>query len=245
MSPLSGIINVLLQFIYPVKEHCLHCGRQLAKCSTLELCENCACLLPFISDSVCLRCGRPNPQGSIETNCDECRGRETFFDAGCTVFEFSGIMKDMLHRLKYDGDKELSASIGLSMSNRLKKMGWDIDIIIPVPLHEKRYQERGYNQSQLLAVEIGRECSIDVMDNILIRDRYTESQVLLSRLERIHNVRGVFGVVDGRLVKGKNILLVDDIMTTGATLNECSRVLKDYGAAKVYCITAACPLNIK
>lgn len=237
---MMNFINGFLKIVYPEEHRCAFCSKQLKDRSGI-LCAGCASLLAFINDNICSNCGRPLPPGSIPFVCSECSNRDMHFDGGCMVFEFDGLVQDILHRLKYGGEAELAQTIGWFMSSKLKKMNWTIDVIMPVPLHPDRLKERGFNQSHLLADAIGWECGIDVNPGVLIRDRNTESQVGLTRMERMHNVRGAFTVNGSGEVRGKRILLVDDIMTTGSTLDECSRALKEHGANKVYFITAACP----
>lgn len=202
-------------------------------------------VLPFLQGRLCNRCGRPLLRWDGAKECSECTSRETYFDGGVSIFEFGGIIQTVVYRLKFDGDREAAGALGKFMASGLKGKDWDIDAIMPVPLHEQRLAERGYNQSYLLAMEIGRECGIDVLDGVLSRIKHTESQTSLSRLERMKNVKDAFMVMDTRYVRGKSILIVDDIMTTGSTLNECSKVLKYHGADKVHCITAACPYHVK
>lgn len=240
-----GFLEDLLALVYPKEINCAFCQTPLKEAADNNVCGKCASYLPFVSDNVCSICGRPYPEGYANETCEECRDRDMHFDGGCTVFEYGGLIQEILHRLKYNGEFELASPIGLFMASRLKDMRWDMDFILPVPLHQERLKARGFNQSYLLAQTIGREFGMDVRDGILIRQRHTESQVNFSRLERIHNVRDAFKVKDDIKLSGKRILIVDDIMTTGATLDECSRVLKINGASKVYCITAACPINIK
>lgn len=232
----------ILDFIYPHELSCMLCKKKAEGMGENEICGHCMSMMPFIGDNTCIRCGRPinsEYEGSI---CKECSSDIIYFDNACPVFEFSGLAQAALYRLKYDGDIDIAPAIGRIMADKIKERKWDIDIVIPVPLHKDRLNERGYNQSLLLASEIGRELGIDVQDGILKRERYTESQVTLSRLQRIHNVRRAFAASDSALIKGRKFLIVDDIMTTGATLNECSRILKECQAKKVYCVTAACPL---
>jgi competence protein ComFC len=212
--------------------------------------------LPYLVGSTCIRCGRPvqqdmeyhtaavPPSSQPNTNC-ECSEETLYFDRAMSVFEFSGIIQAALYKLKYDGERETASSLGILMARKLSLTKWNIDIIVPVPLHNDRHSERGFNQSYLLAEIIGRERSIDVSDKILLRGKYTKSQTTLSKFERIHNVRGAFEINDNIVVNGRSILLIDDIMTTGATLNECSRILKENGAKQVYCLTAACPYKLK
>lgn len=240
LGSLNDIMKSILDLIYPVQIPCIFCRGQVSEVNDVNLCQHCLSMMPFVGDNSCSTCGRPISPESLESNCAECLSRTTYFDMGWPVFEFVGLVQSALHRLKYEGDIEIAPAIGRLMARKLKQKKWDIDIIVPVPLHSERLEERGYNQSLLLAGEIGRECGIDVKDNILLRTRCTESQVNLSRSERRLNVRNAFSVSDTNLAGGKSFLIVDDIITTGATINECSRVLKDSGALKIYYLTAAC-----
>ena len=157
----------------------------------------------------------------------------------------SWYLQSAIYRLKYDGDRDIASVLGKFMARELDQRNWRPDVIIPVPLHLDRLNERGFNQSELLAATIGRESGIDVATGVLTRKKYTESQVSLTRLERRQNVRGVFEADGSRTIKDKSVLVVDDIMTTGATLNECSRALKGLDPASIYCLSAATPSYVK
>lgn len=200
-------------------------------------------MLRPIGEDVCRVCGKPVKSGS--TVCSECRSGKVYFRGAASVFEFSGLMQEAIYRLKYDGEVNLAPLLGAFMAEKLVEKGWDIDLIIPVPLHPDRLSERGFNQSYLLSKEIGRECGIDVSDSILKRVVYTKSQVSLSRLERMFNVKNAFHADNGDDIKNKSILIVDDIMTTGATLNECSKAISIFSPESIYCLTAACPIYAK
>jgi ComF family protein len=245
-------IGIILNFLrgmvdmaYPPKTRCLSCGNPLKNYNEYYICNYCKTSLPFISGFICKKCGRPLEE---ETNsdglCGECAMRVTYFDEAAAVFEFSGAIQDMLHRLKYEGETDIASSIGKFMAWKLKKENWHIDVIAPVPLHTDRMKERGFNQSYLLASTIGWECGIDVSEGLLKRKRYTESQVSLSRLERIFNVKDAFDASESE-IEGKSVLVVDDIMTTGSTLNECSKAIRGYSPKNVYCLAAACPFHQK
>lgn len=241
MDIVHNILKGIVDIIYPIKILCLFCGKELGDINHKQLCRGCLSMLPFLSENVCIKCGRPIVNNDTDGVCFECKNTCRYFDGGASVFEFSGLIQGALYRLKFDGEMEIAQAVGKFMGDKYKKMEWEVDAVIPVPLHHDRLHERGFNQSYLLSREIGRECSIDVADKALIRQRYTESQVPLSRFQRMSNVKGAFSVLDSSLIGGKKILLVDDIMTTGSTLNECSSVLRKYGASSVYCLTAACP----
>lgn len=201
-------------------------------------------MLQYLPDSVCKMCGRPLQEGYDDSQCSQCKNTAIYFDKSVCVFEFSGIVQAALHKLKFEGEREIAETMGKFMADKLMKQKWKIDIILSVPLYNKRLEERGYNQSYLLACEIARECSMDAADGVLERCRHTKSQVGLSRSERAHNVRDAFSVREKKRINGKSVLIVDDIMTTGATLNECSKAVRDGGAREVYCIAAACPFHL-
>lgn len=231
----------MLDLIYPEKLKCAFCN-SMVNVTEAGLCRYCISLLPYLSESVCAKCGRPL-EGSADDICEMCSKKDMYFNQGIVVFKFEGSIQDAIYRLKYDGEKEIAPVLGSLMADKIKQTKWHIDMIVPVPLHTERQAERGYNQSELLALEIGREAGIDVCGHILSRKKDTVSQTMLTGLQRAANVRGAFTLGDNNnLIRNKSILLVDDIVTTGATLNECSRELKQGGAALVYYIAAACPV---
>ena len=135
----------------------------------------------------------------------------------------------------------LAKTLGNILSGALKEFAElsGFNIIVPVPLHSKRKRERVFNQSLLLAKEIGKLYGLEISAGNLARNRITLPQTELSRQERIKNVRGIFSVKDKSKFKGENILLIDDVLTTGSTVNECSGVLLEAGAASISVMTVA------
>ena len=148
---------------------------------------------------------------------------------------------EAIHQLKYAGKSHLAKSLGLLLTSFAKK--WldktDGSLMMPVPLHPKRLRERDFNQSLLLARYAASLLGAELDFLSLRRIRYTQPQTGLKSDERRKNVRKAFRVVDRELVKGRTILLVDDVATTGNTLNECARTLKRSGAKKIFCLTLA------
>lgn len=242
---MGKILSSLIDILYPLKSKCVFCGSMSADIGDAGLCGYCISLLPYISGRTCIKCGRPMQDEYTGSICPECASKHIYFDGGCTVFEFSGILQSGLYRLKYGCETQLAEAFGKLMAADAIKMGWDIDLIVPVPLHPERFSERGFNQSWLLSTVIGREWGVDSSDRVLERIRHTPSQTTLSGKMRLLNVRGAFAVTNKAKIQGKSILIVDDIMTTGSTLNECSRMLKTAGASRVYCLTAACPTHFE
>jgi len=157
------------------------------------------------------------------------------------VFEKDKALQLLIHSIKYNkhflNAKYLGKLIGENL--RLEIMNWNIDIIVPVPLHSLRKADRGFNQSKYIAIGMGKELGINVKSNILKRTRYTETQTNLTLKEREENISSAFKATQERLIEGKIFLLVDDVITTGATIKECGKVLLEEGAAKVYACSAA------
>ncbi|MBI3698328.1 MAG: ComF family protein [Acidobacteria bacterium] len=168
--------------------------------------------------------------------CGLCRGGLTGFDWGRGYGIYEGPLERVIQLLKYDRMRPLARELALRMANLVGEAG-RVDLLAPVPLHRKRQWERGFNQAELLASELGRICGIPVDGVLLRRERATETQTGLAHNQRRLNVRGAFAA--RRPVEGRHVALVDDVITTGATMSECARVLKQAGAARVVALAAA------
>jgi ComF family protein len=157
------------------------------------------------------------------------------------IFEKDKELQHIIHALKYDKKFHIGIFLGKSLGEHFKSQfqSWDINMIIPIPLHHLKKAERGFNQSYYIAKGISSQISIAVKANAIKRMRFTQSQTTMTLKEREFNVEGAFKVRKTENVKGKNVLLVDDVMTTGATINECGNVLLDAGANHIYAATVA------
>ncbi len=206
------VINSILNFIFPPR--CIFCGKLLGVKADISICPGCYVNIPFIN--------RPIPFYG-------------FLDGIICVCEYSGIIKDAIIRYKFYNKSSYFRTFARLMSQRIKTetAGQKFDLIISVPLYKKKKAKRGYNQSYLISKFLSRELGIPEASYCLSRIRDTASQSLLSKDKRQANVYGAFRVNHARLVAGRNIILVDDVLTTGSTLNECCRALKDAGAEKV------------
>lgn len=176
-------------------------------------------------------------QMSDDTRCGECAHHQPGFTAARSAYVFGGPVRDLVHALKYDGLAAVAPEMAAAMSNLLRDWGREVDAIVPVPMAGFRQRQRGYNQAALLAREIGRATGIRVASKALSR-RPGASQVdQIDREARRVNVLTAFA--PGRRAATGTVLLVDDVMTTGATLHACARVLKSEGAERVYGLTFA------
>lgn len=157
------------------------------------------------------------------------------------IFVKDSPLQHVIHQIKYERKFLLAIELGEMLGHSLSKnkSEWDIDIILPVPLHSLKKAERGFNQSFYIAKGIRKVTNIPVSQSILKRKRYTESQTQKNLIERAENMSDAFRVKHPHKIIGKNVLIVDDVITTGATIRECGKILKEYGAASVYAASVA------
>jgi ComF family protein len=177
--------------------------------------------------------------------CRVCLKRRRAYEKHRTVGVYNGVLAEAIKSLKYRYRLSIAVKLGRMMAT-VAMADPDIgnaEAIIPVPMHRVRLRERGMNQSLLLAEELSSELELPVLSGALVRTRYTKQQTTLARKKRRDNVAGAFKVTDIAAIKGKRLLLVDDVTTTGATLEECAKTLTDSGALAVYCLTAAVALT--
>jgi ComF family protein len=170
--------------------------------------------------------------------CGRCRGTRLYYERLSSWVSFEGPIREAVHELKYRHNVGLGEILAKQLVELVGSLNWDVDYIVPVPLGSKRLQERGYNQVMLLARPIAWELDIPLKRKALTRTRETRSQVGLSREQRITNVQNAFTAKE-HVINGKRILLVDDVVTTGATINACAKALKEAGVKKVFAATLA------
>lgn len=222
-------------------DQCRLCERPLRAFSSAPVCSACLeAVLPAAAPYVCVCCGLPlesaAPLHGVD-RCGLCRLRTYAFDLARGFGVYEGSLRRLIHLLKYDKMRPLARPLAACMARRLCELG-PLDMIVPVPLFVLRKWRRGFNQADLLAGALSQESGIPWSRRILRRVRATPPQVGLSHHQRRLNLAGAFAV-RGEAVRGRNVVLVDDVMTTGATLDACARVLKAAGATRVAGLTAA------
>ena len=224
----------ILNFIFPETYSCLGCGRDVFDNPYL-FCSHCIDKLPFITEKVCIRCGDIlENQGYY---CKRCKGRTITFDRAISCFKYDGKIKTLIHSLKFDKAKYVALSLSKFLADVFINEKLYANIIIPVPLCDKRLKQRGYNQSKILADELSKHLKLKVKDNLLKRVKETPNQTELNFNQRQVNLLDAFKVVNSKEIKDKAVLLIDDIYTTGATARECSKVLRKAGAKAIYVLT--------
>jgi competence protein ComFC len=212
-----------LDWLYP--PHCGGCGQLGAR-----WCKVCSQNTLEIKPPICPICGNINID---EEPCQRCQASKPLYTSLRSHTVFIGSIREAIHQLKYQRDLGLGEALSRSMVVSLQKLNWSLNIITSVPLGLVRLEERGYNQATLLARPIALYLKIPFSSCALVRTRETRSQVGLTATERQENMADAFRA-NKKLVTGKNILVVDDVATSGATLNACAKALLDEGASKVY-----------
>ncbi len=213
-----------------------------------RVCAACGGILMKDEDTVCLKCRFMLPKTGYELHAENPMaqifyGRVRFHAVmSCFFFSKQGKVQHLLHELKYKGNKEAGVFLGQQMGMCFKKapLYQGIDYIIPVPLHPKRQRERGYNQSEMIAQGIAEITGIPVGTHYLIRAVNTATQTKKSKEERYENVKDIFVLQHGEELAGKHVLLVDDVLTTGATLESCAHKLEMVPDITISAATAAC-----
>ncbi len=229
----------LFQFLLPPQ--CICCEKFLPE-GQWGICANCLSGIHWMEPPYCSVCGMPFISREVGTHlCGACLTQKKYFTKARALGFYEGSLQEAIHRWKYEGKTYLTPFLGKWMAEGLSRH-WEVDLfdlLAPVPLHKQRLRERGFNQALLLVKELSRRTGIPYLKRVLRKRRSTIPQANLSGEEREKEVRGVFFVTAREKVKGKSILLVDDVYTTGATVRECSKALIAAGAERVDVFTLA------
>lgn len=235
---LASVLEPLGTLFFP--PHCAGCGCALPPGRPL-CCRACEATLVRIHPPRCEVCSQPY-DGVVPTfTCPNCQDEGFSFECAVAVVRSRGIVREMIHRLKYGREMWLARPLASWMYEGLsdpRLRGDPIDALVPVPLHPRRLREREFNQSELLAARLSRLSGIPVL-NALRRVRYTTTQTKLDRKHRRQNLRDAFILSKNTCVTNGNLLLVDDVLTTGSTLDACAATLLEGGARSVRALTAA------
>ncbi len=229
---IKNLISTVADILYDESLTCDICGKEVFHGE--DFCKECEDNLFPVGNDFCLKCGRHT---SAKCGmCSDCKDYQV--DLARSVFQYEGSVKRLIHKLKYRNAKYLVRICVDYLVKTLIENRLEFDIITYVPMTEKSEFVRGYNHTKKLAEELGKVTDHEVID-LLIKDFETKNQVGLSYKERKENLKGSFKVIDKRKVKGKRILVVDDVLTTGATSNEIAIELKKAKAESVYLLTLA------
>ena len=230
--------NNIFETLFPSNITCIFCGDEIQS-EEGAVCNKCLEKLPYVK-KICLRCG--SPLKSKANYCLTCKNTERSFDIARSPLIYKDMVSNLIQNFKYNGKKYLAKYMAEYMAKsyeEIKKEKFEADLIVPVPLHIKRQKQRGFNQSELLAKELSKIINVKVNVNNLVRNKVTQTQTKLSYLERQENLKDAFEIKNKTDFKNKTILLIDDVLTTGSTVNHCSEVLKKAGAKAVCVLTFA------
>jgi ComF family protein len=234
MKERNKILQFLSDALFP--KFCFKCQKEGS-----YLCEDCLATLDINPNCFCL-CEKPNII-SEATKCRKCSGK--FLDGLYFSSSYkNNLVKRLIQKLKYEPyAKELASTLALLIITHFnlmqKTFSGENFILVPTPLSKKKLKKRGFNQSEEIAKELAKNLNIPLLSGCLVKNKETLNQMELKKEERLKNVKNAFSVKNSEAIKNKNILLIDDVYTTGATMEECARVLKQAGAGKVFGVTVA------
>jgi ComF family protein len=232
---------------------CRICGESLTEISRLPVCQDCLDTMNPIEGNVCSVCGErlftpyvvAGAQGDYR--CGLCRRIDPVFARAVAYGSYENGLRELIHLLKFNGVRPAANVLGRMLAEAISALGLEPSTksiaVIPVPLYRAKFRQRGFNQAELIAraaIKITAAADrLHLSPGILVRKRDTSSQIGLTSHQRRENVRSAFGVAQPQVVKDREVLLVDDVFTTGATVSECARVLRRAGATRVWVATVA------
>jgi len=229
------MINKLLNILFP--ESCPVCKEPSRDHIIAPICTQCWDRISPYSGPICQICGKPLVSEASIT-CADCIVNKPMFKTARSFGLYEGVLREAINLLKYQGIKRLSKPLSKMMFALLGD-NYSVDAVVPVPLYKKRLRQRGFNQSALFAKHLANYIGVPLFLNCLIKVKDTMPQVELNAEERRKNIKNSFAVISREFIQGRNILLVDDVFTTGATVRECSKLLKKAGAQDIYVLTLA------
>jgi ComF family protein len=240
------MLRTLANFIYP--PHCAACARRLPADSRRRVCSKCTASIDRLHEPLCGSCGLPIDDRDLSERggwCRACVESPPHFSAARAVARYKASDEErstigsIIRRHKYGRDQSLGRALVECLGDPLPLAGNHYDLVIPVPLHRRRLRWRGFNQAAILADAVARRLQHPLDVSTLIRVRSTDPQTARDRKERHRNVRDAFAVRAPAHLASRMVLLIDDVMTTGATADECARTLLEAGARRVDVLTFA------
>lgn len=225
--------------LFPKDIKCIVCDSELNKTTLFCICKDCLKTLPFIPSTACIKCG--TPMKNNDQHCTICKRDSFSFLAHRSVIEYDGSIVNIVRSFKYFNAKYLATYLGNLLVAKYINENWAVDIVVPVPLHPIRQKERGFNQAELLANQF-KNVALNVNATSLMRIKHLPQQAKLSRNERLVNLKNSFMVDNSEQIKDKTILLIDDIFTTGQTMEACTKALLNAGAKNVYALSICRPI---
>ncbi|MDO4803764.1 MAG: ComF family protein [Lachnospiraceae bacterium] len=224
-----GVAQYAIDLLYP--RRCMVC-HQPAPVGEY-ICPECEKRLPIIESARCRKCGKPVE--AYEAVCRDCAGTRHLYDRGIGIYRYESVMREAVSFLKYKGRREYGEAMGVyaARAARSELATWRPEVIVPIPIHQDRLRERGYNQAEVIARAVSKESGIRLAAGGLVRKGSTSALKALSSRERYESLARVFAVGSG-LMGVKSALIVDDIYTTGATVDAGAKILRSAGVGRIY-----------
>lgn len=238
MKRLNDCKKAFLDLIFPSDIYCICCNAPIDN-QPYSICEACMTKIKWITQPTCLSCGKLLASHFMTHRCPDCMDTKHAFKQGFSCMVYDDSAKEMIYGLKYHGKSYYAEFFAQLIFEKLKNEPIIFDYVIPVPLHRKKEKERGYNQSNLIAKHLSKLLQVPTLSNVLIRTRYTLPQNQLSLYERKNNLKNAFHVTNPKVLLNKQILLIDDVYTSGSTVDACSKELLIYKTSEVYVATCA------
>lgn len=244
----------ILELLFPSNIYCICCGNLIDNSRPYALCDQCLESLHWANGRTCYKCGKAiadTEQRAIldkiregEELCDDCKQNKHFFERGFICMQYGNKEKEMIHNYKFNGCAYMGQKFGEIMLDRILLEHLQVDTVMAVPMHPKKQMKRGYNQSELMAKVVAKGLGVVYNNQVLVRKYYKAPMNKLDAEQRYANVKAAYGIAKQSLKpSNQSILLIDDIYTTGNTVDECSRLLMEAGAKKVYVLALAAGTN--
>lgn len=240
-----GIIDKGLELLYPSNIYCISCGSIIDGTRPYALCDECVEKFHWLGKKTCRKCGKILDEGYRHDLCWDCRTYGHAFDRGYTCVQYGLYERGVLLDYKYKGKSYIGRKLGDILYDRMCLEEQSFDLIAPVPMFGKKQAKRGFNQAAVMAARLALRMEVPYAANLLVRCRKTVPMKGLGAFERQQNLEGAFALAPQNryTTEGRRILLVDDIYTTGSTMDACSRVLRKAGAAEIHVLSFACGAN--
>ena len=238
--------QALLELLFPSTIYCISCKSLIDKSRPYALCDSCMRMFHWANGRTCEKCGKLLQEDYPHDICADCREAGHCFDKGYACVEYGIYERDMLLSFKYGGKTFIGEKIAQMMADRLESEHLEADVMIPVPMNRKKQKKRGFNQAEIIASRLAKKLSLPYSAGLLKRTGNTAAMSKLTPEERRMNIENAFKVPEMAIghIAGKRILLVDDIYTTGSTMDACSRALKEAGASEVRFVAFASGANL-
>lgn len=236
-----------MELLFPSNIYCISCGSIIDQTRRYALCDHCIEKFHWVGEKTCARCGKVLQAEYRHELCYDCRLYGHDFDRGYTCTLYGTYERNLMMDYKYRGKSHIGRKLGDMLYDRMSlEEEPDMDFVVPVPIHEKKRRERGYNQAEVMAHRLAQRMQLPCLSHLLVRCRQTAPMRGLNPVQRQENLLGAFAISPKNRynVSGKTILVVDDIYTTGSTADACSRILKQAGAGKVLVLSFAAGANV-